>query len=243
MCPSVPCAHSNTGLCKRIASHRPSWWSLEGWEVQTSVFCHFKQFQVDVGLYFNNLEIMPEMDFNKYQQIFQRNSWNKAMSSHHIIYIWGAVEIYYNCLVCFWKVIGFWGGPYRFTGFCCIWHHHEILVCSDIKNCMKEAMEIADKKEDEIRLLWYWKHGAAEGSFTAKKWFGHRAGRCCVGSHSQRRIQATRLSVLIGRMQWTCLWRLQNAVWACSEQALGSSILTIFASVLSGHEISADGYR
>ena len=21
------------------------------------------------------------------------------------------------------------GGPYRFTGFCCIWHHHEILVC------------------------------------------------------------------------------------------------------------------
>ena len=66
------------------------------------------------------------------------------------ILIWGAVEIYYNCLVCFWKVIGFLGGPYRFTGFCCIWHHHEILVCSDIKNCMKEAMEIADKKEDEI---------------------------------------------------------------------------------------------
>ena len=25
-----------------------------------------------------------------------------------------------------------------------------MLVCSDIKNCMKEAMEIADKKEDEI---------------------------------------------------------------------------------------------
>ena len=32
-----------------------------------------------------------------------------------------------------------------------------------------------------------------------------------LGSHSQRRIQATRLSVLIGRMQWTCLWMLQNA--------------------------------
>ena len=43
-----------------------------------------------------------------------------------MIFIWGAVEIYYTCLVCFWKVIVFWGGPYRFTGFCCIWHHHEI---------------------------------------------------------------------------------------------------------------------
>ena len=50
----------------------------------------------------------------------------------------------------FLKGYRFLGGPYRFTGFCCIWHHHEILVCSDIKNCMKEAMEIADKKEDEI---------------------------------------------------------------------------------------------
>ena len=39
------------------------------------------------------------------------------------IYIWGAVKIYYNCLVCFWRVIVFWGGPYRFTGFCCFRHH------------------------------------------------------------------------------------------------------------------------
>jgi len=39
------------------------------------------------------------------------------------IYIWCAVKIYYNCLVCFWKVIVFWGGPYRFTGFCCFRHH------------------------------------------------------------------------------------------------------------------------
>jgi len=46
----------------------------------------------------------------------------------------------------------FWGG-HRFTGFWCIWHHHEILACSDIKNCMREAMEIPDKKEDEIVLL------------------------------------------------------------------------------------------
>ena len=36
---------------------------------------------------------------------------------------WGAVKIYYNCLVCFWRVIVFWGGPYRFTGFCCFRHH------------------------------------------------------------------------------------------------------------------------
>ena len=89
----------------------------------------------------------------------------------------GAVEIYYTGLICFWRVIVFLGGPYRFTGFCCIWNHHEILVCSDIKNCMREAMEIADKKEDEIVFVWYWKHGTAEGSFMAKKWFGHRAGR------------------------------------------------------------------
>ena len=37
--------------------------------------------------------------------------------------IWGAVKIYYNCLVCFWRVIVFGGGPYRFTGFCCFRHH------------------------------------------------------------------------------------------------------------------------
>ena len=37
--------------------------------------------------------------------------------------IWGAVKIYYNGLVCFWRVIVFWGGPYRFTGFCCFQHH------------------------------------------------------------------------------------------------------------------------
>ena len=37
--------------------------------------------------------------------------------------IWGAVKIYYNCLVCFWRVIVFWGGSYRFTGFCCFRHH------------------------------------------------------------------------------------------------------------------------
>ena len=37
--------------------------------------------------------------------------------------MWGAVKIYYNCLVCFWRVIVFWGGPYRFTGFCCFRHH------------------------------------------------------------------------------------------------------------------------
>ena len=36
---------------------------------------------------------------------------------------WGAVKIYYNCLVCFWRVIVFWGGPYRFTGLCCFRHH------------------------------------------------------------------------------------------------------------------------
>ena len=53
-------------------------------------------------------------------------------------------NIYSTCLVCFFRVIVFFGGPYRLTGFCCIWHHHEILVCSDIRNCMKEAMEIAD---------------------------------------------------------------------------------------------------
>ena len=39
------------------------------------------------------------------------------------IYIWGAVKIYYNCLVCFWRVIVFWGGPYRLTGFCCFRHN------------------------------------------------------------------------------------------------------------------------
>ena len=38
-------------------------------------------------------------------------------------FMWGAVKIYYNCLVCFWRVIVFWGGPYRFTGFCCFRHH------------------------------------------------------------------------------------------------------------------------
>ena len=38
-------------------------------------------------------------------------------------HIWGAVKIYYNGLVCFWRVIVFWGGPYRFTGFCCFRHH------------------------------------------------------------------------------------------------------------------------
>ena len=53
----------------------------------------------------------------------------------------------------FLKGYRFLGGPYRFTGVCCIWHHHEILVCSDIKNCMKEAMEIAGKKKDEIVFL------------------------------------------------------------------------------------------
>ena len=53
----------------------------------------------------------------------------------------------------FLKGYRFLGGPYRFTGFCCIWHHHEILVCSDIKNCMQEAMEIADKKEDESSFV------------------------------------------------------------------------------------------
>ena len=53
----------------------------------------------------------------------------------------------------FLKGYRFFGGAYRFTGFCCIWHNHEVLVCSDIKNCMKKAMEIADKKEDEIVFL------------------------------------------------------------------------------------------
>jgi len=40
-----------------------------------------------------------------------------------LFHIWGAVKIYYNCLVCFWRVVVFWGGPYRFTGFCCFRHH------------------------------------------------------------------------------------------------------------------------
>ena len=71
----------------------------------------------------------------------------------------------------FLKGYRFFGGPYRFTRFCCIWHHHEILVCSYRKNCVKEAMDITDK-EDGIVFLWYWKNGTAEGSFTAKKWFG-----------------------------------------------------------------------
>ena len=57
-----------------------------------------------------------------------RFSARKTWGMHTIMvardgYIWGAVKIYYNCLVCFWRVIVFWGGPYRFTGFCCFRHH------------------------------------------------------------------------------------------------------------------------
>ena len=49
-----------------------------------------------------------------------------------------------------------------------------------------------------------------------------------LGSHSQRRIQATRLSVLIGRMQWTCLWLLQNA----DEAKMQTSCSGMFVGML-----------
>ena len=137
----------------------------------------------------------------------------------------GAVEIYYTCLICFWRAIVFLRGPYRFTGFWCIWHHHEILACSDIKNCMREAMEIADKKEDEIVFLWYWKHGTAEGSFTAKKWFGHRAGRSPWGHQAAGldREDAMNLLVDVAECRWSkdadplssnVCGHAQNRLWA-----------------------------
>ena len=51
------------------------------------------------------------------------SQWNATQTSldsmckyniYIYIYIWGAVKIYYNCLVCFWRVIVFWGGPAKF---------------------------------------------------------------------------------------------------------------------------------
>ena len=60
--------------------------------------------------------------FQKWSVVrFQKHLLNLPKFQPHSI--WGAVKIYYNCLVCFWRVIVFWGGPYRFTGFCCFRHH------------------------------------------------------------------------------------------------------------------------
>ena len=84
----------------------------------------------------------PSPDLQEYKLLFSANvvGWSKKyiyyihiyyiythiymyIHTHMNIYIWGAVKIYFNCLVCFWRVIVFWGGPYRFTGFCCFRHH------------------------------------------------------------------------------------------------------------------------
>ena len=40
-----------------------------------------------------------------------------AMNEKNEWSIWGAVKIYYNCLVCFWRVIVFWGGHIVLQGF------------------------------------------------------------------------------------------------------------------------------
>ena len=148
-------------------------------------------------------------------------------------------NIYSTCLVCFFRVIVFFGGPYRLTGFCCIWHHHEILVCSDIKNCKRKLWRLLIRRRMKSSFCDTESMEQQKARSRQRNGLGIAlVGR--LGSHSQRRIQATRLSVLIGRMQWACLWMLRvqlkqkcrpvaviKCLWACSEQALGSSILTI----------------
>ena len=44
-------------------------------------------------------------------------TWRSMVMNIKTISIWGAVKIYYNCLVCFWRVIVFWGGHIVLQGF------------------------------------------------------------------------------------------------------------------------------
>ena len=71
-----------------------------------------------------------------------------------------------------------------------------------------------------------------------------RNGLGRLGSRLDRE-DAMNLLVDVCRMQMKqrCRPVVIECLWACSEQALGSSILTICASVLSGPESSANGYR
>ena len=166
----------------------------------------------------------------------------------------GAVEIYYICPICFWRVIVVLGGPsvYRVL----------VYLAPSWNLSMFRYKELYEGSYGDS-----WQEGGWNRLFVIlKAWNSRRL------VHGKEMVWASRWSVALGhihnvgsrppgcrswsrgcnelacgccrmQMKQRCRPVVIECLWACSEQALGSSILTICASVLSGPEFSADGYR